>query len=255
MGRVFTPKTSVQNVLRSTFESMSDITLRLFQSATLVSKETVLGDFTEADYDGYAAAAVSNPSVALGDGAFGNWADKATADTLIGVFPASIGAPQTVYGMYATATTGEGTVLLAAANSFDSDPESALDGYEVAGDLVQLTLTAYLWDYEATTSPWADQPPFVVTGNPSFENTGNGAFHVRKLDRLGNFDATYAGTIDGSSETAGFVFNGGLSQAIVAGEADFTVACSTTGLVRVIMTLDGAPEVRAQLWLWVTPGA
>lgn len=87
-------------------------TLRLFQNDYIPIETSVTADFTEADFAGYSAAALTGGSwvSTQGDPSFGTYAQQTFTRS-------STGAAQTIYGYYLVTTTGG---LLRAAERFDS---------------------------------------------------------------------------------------------------------------------------------------
>lgn len=87
-------------------------TLRLFKSDTTPTEASVAGDFTEADFAGYAGAALTGGSWTTTQGAPGTGTYAAQTFTR-----SSTGTAQSIYGYYLVTTTGG---LLRWAERFDS---------------------------------------------------------------------------------------------------------------------------------------
>jgi hypothetical protein len=88
-------------------------TLRLFQNNVNASRNSVLADFTEADFDGYAEQLPSwNPAIQNGV------EDVALADVLTFTAGAGLAGPQTIYGYFVLDDNGD----LAWAETFADGP-------------------------------------------------------------------------------------------------------------------------------------
>lgn len=61
--RIATGYTALSRVLAGIQASLADLTLHLASAAIIVDGDTLIADFTEADYDGYVAKAVADTGV------------------------------------------------------------------------------------------------------------------------------------------------------------------------------------------------
>lgn len=130
---IIVPRVSELDLLTKLLASAGYITggkIHLYKTSISLSGTTVLADFTEADYDGYAAATVTtwNSPVINVDG-------KAEA-TAPGTFfsPTGSTTPNTIYGYYFTDSTGG---ILLFAESFDTPQNMSgpTSGFTLVPDL------------------------------------------------------------------------------------------------------------------------
>lgn len=153
MARVFIPDVSklaaIKALVEATWED-AGLTMHLFKNTEVVDAGSVLGDFIEADYDGYTALTNTVEGFILADGTFDIEALKAQFETpQTYMFAAPGSGSQVVYGFYLTfEDADDGTVMLAACNSFDENPEITMSGYEQAagGPPLALVFSLFLWD-------------------------------------------------------------------------------------------------------------
>lgn len=123
--------------LKATGNFLDALTLHLYKSPGAPTRQTVLGDLTEADFTGYAAVALGAWGADWTDPA-GNW--HVTAPSI--QFTATGSAVSNdIYGYYVTATVG-GNPVLRYVEAFDQGPF----GIARAGDALIVVPDFSLYD-------------------------------------------------------------------------------------------------------------
>jgi hypothetical protein len=108
--------TALSRILGGAVADLADLTLHLAQEALSITPATLTTDFTEATYDGYAAAAVADTGLIYLD-AQGNvvWQPASVAFQ-----PTGSTTPNTIYGWWLQGTVGGVGVKFVAGQMFDA---------------------------------------------------------------------------------------------------------------------------------------
>jgi hypothetical protein len=207
-----------EQFINNLFNASAPFRIRLFQNAILVTDATLVADFVEADYSGYAAQVVNYGGEShAADGFAGVPGEKAFTLPMVALFNGSSGADQTVYGMYVTDNNDIPLQVYTASNCFDANPEAALLGRTISGpsDFVLLAIRWYLWDYfkgksfDGATFQFKPVPTVQVAGS----NLNSNIYRMlqgMEVDRAYGGTATLT-TSDGSgSVTSPVVFTSGV---------------------------------------------
>lgn len=119
------PKQGILNILKFMLASADfELTYRLFKNNITVDADTVLGDFTESTFTGYAAKnAVAEPAPTIIAGPEA----KSAGDELTWTCTADITAQQ-AFGMYVTFTNESSADALLFAWNFDAPTTIAFNG-------------------------------------------------------------------------------------------------------------------------------
>lgn len=218
--------------LHSANDFMDTMIWHLFKNNVIVSDTTVLGDLTEADYSNYSNQAVDMGGALQGDGTYNVPNDKAESQVWVAIFGANTGSDQTVYGMYATADTGEGSnQLIFACNCFDEQGQTSLVGRTISGpsDNVVLVMRMRLWDY---FQDQGDVSTFSITTVPSSVSPGSGFdVTVTALNRDRTTNIFYAGTVQLFSSDSSATLPS--PSMLTSGVGTFTVTLNGTGVFNV----------------------
>lgn len=110
---------------------LEDFTLRLFQNNITPDDDTVLADFTEATFGGYAAVAITR--AAMGAPAISSHVAYSTK-SVAPVFTCTSGSAQTVYGWYLESNTSHkcvATQRFDAARSMSPGATESIDPFKI----------------------------------------------------------------------------------------------------------------------------
>lgn len=228
----------------------SDLRFDLFQNPLGPNESTSIGDFTVADYTGYAQQTLARMGPFADDG----YADvphlKGRSGPYVVTFPGNLGADQTVYGVYCHADSSEfGDQILFASNCFDPQNAPSLTGKTISGpgDTTSILVNLRLWDYTQ------DQGEVTVLKMTSLDgdsvSVGSHNFRIEALCRDRSLNTFYPGTVQltCSDTAATFDAPGGLS----AGQGTFNFFLATAGTTIVTVTEVGTDHITDALSLTV----